>query len=192
MIYICTHKEVAYTLDYDHVVIDNNKSTLPEDYGHMRGVYWLWKNVDLPNEVGVFQQRRYLDINYIPEGYSCVNSNAIMLNLPEYISVREQYNGCKDCHVLYMDIFDNIIGEDFANYVRNYSCMKMLIHDMFIMKRDDFNRYCEFIFSVLKKKDDIAGPAENRWLSERLTSYWFWKNFKQEEIFLANAITIPK
>ena len=190
MIYICTHKEVAYTLDYDHVVIDNNKSKLPEDYGHMRGVYWLWKNVDLPDEIGIFQQRRYLDINYIPEGYSCVSSNASILNLPECVSVREQFS--KNSNVLYMDVLENIIGQDFAYYVRNYPCMKMLIHDMFIMKRDYFNRYCEFIFDVLKKKDDITGPTENRFLSERLTSYWFWKNFKQEEIFLANSITIEK
>lgn len=188
MIYICSHIKPAYELNYEHTVIDNTKSPLSEDYGHMRGVYYIWKNLELPEEIGIFQQRRYLEINSIPDDYDCVCS--LHKGLP-HVSIREQYIHTPH-NVLYLDILENIIGNDFAYYVRNYPIDYAYMDDMFIFKKNDFISYCEFIFRILKEKDNKVGSIENKYLSERITSYWIWKNFKKEKIFLANKFIIEK
>lgn len=184
MIYICTHTKPAYTLE-GSIIVDNTKSMLPEDYGHVRGIDLVSKMDDLPEEIGIFQQRRYLQPCSIPEGYDVVVPfNFCICN------IREQF---ARCHIIeYLDIAEQVIDDDlFSKYIRidnNYECYW---DAMFIMRKNCFLEYARFVIEVLKKKDEIAGTsAQNRFLVERIGSFWIWKTFKRERICVGNRIQI--
>ena len=55
MIFVCTHKTPAYKLDCPNVVIDNNNSSLPITYRHLRGMLQILMG-SIPDEVGLFQK----------------------------------------------------------------------------------------------------------------------------------------
>ena len=183
MIYICTHTKPAYEI-IGSTIIDNTKSMLPEDYGHLRGIDLVSKMNDLPEEIGIFQQRRYIPIYSIPANYDIVVPfNFCICN------IRDQFARCHD--IQYLDIAEKIIDdEQFSKYIRidnNYECYW---DNMFIMRRQHFLDYSSFLLGVLKKKDEIIGPMQNRWLAERIGSFWIWKHIERNKILIGDRIQI--
>lgn len=183
MIYVCTHKEPAYKLE-GSITIDNTRSPLPEEYGHIRVIEIVSKMSNLPEEVGIFQQRRRLFHTSIPAGYECVVPHNFCV-----CKIRDQYAACHGIEML--DIVEETINDDlFSIYIRierNYECYW---DNMLILKRDAFLEYAKFLLDALEKKDKIAGPFQNRWLAERIGSFWIWKNIKLEKILVSNRIQI--
>ena len=74
-----------------------------------------------------------------------------------------------------------------ARKLHNFHCPMQrydLIFNMFVMRRDFFNHYCEFLFSVLSEVErrlDISSYSKNDarvfgFLSERLLDVWLMTN----------------
>lgn len=185
MIYICSHNpdKIPYKLNCPYEIIDNNNSELSENYRHLRGMKQIWEMKNLPDEIGIFQHRRYLECNCIPEGYDVVVSN----DFPPF-HMKNQYASCHN--VKDIEIAEKIIGPDFIKYI-NLPNNKGYYHNMFIMRKSDYQKYCEFLFSVLTEHDILAGSdVDDDKLAERITSYWIWKNFPKDKIFQAKTITV--
>jgi len=183
MIYICSHIEPSYTLDCPYEVIDNTNSKLPETYRHLRGMLQILMK-QLPDEVGIFQRRRYLPIDHIPEGYECV----VPKDFPNF-NMRQQYAMWH--HVEDFDLVDEIVGEeDFTIYTRTVSD-EQYFHNIFLFKKDDYIRYCNFLFSVLNEYVNRKGDARDVcFLAERLGSYWIWKNIPKEKRYVVRTVEI--
>ena len=89
-----------------------------------------------------------------------------------------------------LDIAEEIIDDKlFSEYIRIKDNQFCYWDNMFIMKKNDFLSYCEWIFGVLLKKTTIL-EGEEDWLAERLTSFWIWKNFRQERILRSERTQI--
>lgn len=183
MIYICSHIEPSYTLDCPYEIVDNTNSKLPETYRHLRGMLQVLMK-PLPEEVGIFQRRRYLPITEIPNGYRCV----VPKDFPNF-NMRQQYAMWH--HVEDLDICEQIINEpDFSEYIRNVSD-EQYYHNIFILKKDDYIRYCSFLFTVFNQYEEKTGDARDIcFLAERIGSYWIWKNIPKEERYVVRTIEI--
>ena len=193
MIYICTEAHPSYTLECEHEIIDNNLCSFSDEYRHMRGIWQLYNRPELPDEIGIFQKRRALPIVVIPENFDVV--------VPECewsCTMREQYIACgpyshKPDPERDFDLVEHIIAEQsFSEYIRMPNNSECYWHNMFIMKKEGFIKYCEFMFAVLFEKDRHVGPQSDCFLAERIGSYWIWKNFAKEKTYRCNVLEFQK
>lgn len=181
MIFVCTHKEPAYTLDCPHEIINNRQSNLSETYRHLRGMLQILKGT-IPDEVGIFQQRKRLKDTSIPQGYDAVVPNNFCV-----CQIRAQYANCH--HIEDLDLVEKIIDEaEFSRYIRIPNNKECYWDNMFILKRDDFIQYCNFLFSILNEYYNRNGDRDICFLAERIGSYWIWKNIPKDKIFISPRI----
>lgn len=194
MIYICTETTPSYMLHFEHEIIDNNLCSFSDEYRHLRGIWQLYNRVELPDEVGVFQKRRAMLTFNIPENFDVVVSECIW----PCVNMRDAYILCRlENNDIYaerdIDLVEQIISEQlFSDYIRIPNNRECYWHNMFIMRRDDFKNYCEFMFNVLFEKDRHVGTNNNWGLAERIGSYWIWKNFSREKIFCSQIAEFEK
>lgn len=193
MIYICSEIEPSYTLDCEHEIIDNNLCSLSDQYRHMRGIWQLYNRTELPDEIGIFQKRRALPVMAMPEHFDVV--------VPECDGpcvMRDQYIECAPyANIAYperdFDLIEHIIAEQsFSEYIRMPNNFECYWHNVFIMRKNDFKRYCEFVFDVLFEKDRHVGPQDDCFLAERIGSYWIWKNFDRDKICTCSIVEFQK
>lgn len=185
MIYICTHKEPAYTLDCPHKIIYNNEVNLPDEWRHLRGMLQILKG-PIPDEVGIFQQRRRLNETTIPEGYRivCPNDFGSFNVYNQYAS----YHNAQD-----LDIASNIINDMyFTNWIRKNNNDELYMHNIFIMNKEDYISYCNFLFSVLNEYRNKVGDRNICFLAERLGAYWISANIPKNERYITKTITYNK
>lgn len=186
MIYICSHKpeQVPYKIHCPIEIIDNSKSSLPEDYRHLRGMQQVLQ-LDLPDEIGIYQHRRFMEYGSIPEGYDCV----VPKDFGDF-NVRNQYACCH--HIEDLDLCEEIINDHkFNEWIRRNGNTETYMHNLFIMRKDDYIQYCNFLFSVLNEYADRRGePRDVAFLAERLGAYWIATNIPKEKRFITKTITL--
>ena len=154
----------------------NNISDLNKNFNEMTAIYWAWKNYDKignPEYIGFSHYRRHFlfnahfdnwikDIDVIDNDY--MNKYGV-LNVPEFskydfivnkvckdnVSVYQQYKYYHEIEDLdyvinqiekkYPEIFP--VAKKYINGKNTYFC------NMFIMKKEIFFKYCEFMFDIL-------------------------------------------
>lgn len=185
MIYICSHKpeQVPYKIHCPIEIIDNSKSSLPEDYRHLRGMQQVLQ-LDLPDEIGIYQHRRFMEYGSIPEGYDCV----VPKDFPAF-QIRNQYAACH--HIEDLDMCEKIIDDpEFSRYIRTITD-EQYFHNIFILRKEDYIKYCSFLFTVFDEYEKRTGGTRDvAFLAERLGSYWIWKNIPKEKRFVTKTITL--
>lgn len=164
-IFICTHTNynIPVTNDVykliscgsnpiDGAIMDNtgdNISRLNGFYCELTGIYWVWKNWNLKDYVGFCHYRRYFEFldnvpNMDEEDCDVIILSPIKLTKP----MREMY---EEWH----NVEDLDLVVDIAKYKYGVYHNETLTTDlfnarnMFIMNKDLFNEYCEFLFGVL-------------------------------------------
>lgn len=194
-----------YNLEYKGDDTGDNISAKNLYYGELTAVYWAWKNLNT-EYIGLTHYRRHFclkrkggDWNSILTGEEAENlCNNYDLILPKmrklYIeTVYSHYD-----HTFDGRQFDNtriIISElcpeylPFFDRVMNRRCEHLF--NMFIMKWELFNQYCEWLFPILEKlesyydlknMDSFQVRLIGR-IGERLLDVWIMKNnVKYKEI----------
>ena len=152
----------------------DNISSKNASYCELTGLYWLWKNVEADN-YGLFHYRRFLDFKnkYQKETSACdINSedwdnqtlSELMQDYDIILPKKSKFNltaykRYAKFHIIEdLDIVIDIIKSDYPQYVKametamnskeEYSC------NLFVMKKEIFNEYCEWMFDILKKAED--------------------------------------
>lgn len=164
-IFICTHKNVhipvqneSYKLiscggkPIDGAIMDNtgdNISKLNGFYCELTGIYWVWKNWDVKDYVGFCHYRRYFEfMDDIPdlskEDYDVILTNPIGFGQSLYKRYENSFN------IIDLDIMLNIAEVKYGVYCDNVLSGKwMNARNMFVMKKEHFYEYCEFLFGVI-------------------------------------------
>jgi len=197
MNYICYHEKPKYRLNYPCILVDNNDTSFQDNiasygnrYRHLRGIYNIWKNFDLPDTIGVFQQKRYMGLNVIPFGFRCVVADWGLGRT----NIRHQY---RICHFIEdLELVEKIIGPEFTEYI-DLQVMPYF-HNMFIFNKLDFCNYCEFLFNVLEKFEELSNHIQREgyqeavcaFLAERIGSYWISRNISENEIYLTKTLEV--
>ena len=187
----------------------NNISAKNESYCELTVLYWAWKNLKklCPDVkyIGLFHYRRFFDfdenqvIRTLESGKIIIAQKSIL----KY-SLRIQYSighVSEDYRILC-----RIIKEKFQDYYDAFITVmeknnKISFCNMFIMKYEDFVKYCEWLFAVLSEVEPLVpyqhyNASQKRvfgFMAERLFNVYIHKhNIKTEQYDVYTYPNIPK
>ncbi|WP_294155240.1 DUF4422 domain-containing protein [uncultured Clostridium sp.] len=180
VVYMATHdKRCSHTADYDYIVpiqvgkalnemkiedvSDNtgdNISLKNKTYCELTALYWMWKN-DKSKYIGLYHYRRMLDIKK-RDILNRLDSDYIILPKKRKfkMSVKDQYireHSLKDWNVL-IDILKEYYPEYYESSKIIFNNNELYRFNMFIMKKDLFDDYCEWLFPLLLR---VEGNIKN-------------------------------
>lgn len=183
-------------IDYQRDDAGENISAKNPYYNELTGIYWAWKNLKDVDAVGLVHYRRYF---YVKKPFSLENvaKEADFAKLLEKYDVivptkRNYYIESNYDHYVHahpaepLDKTREIIAVDYPDYLPAFDMMMKRrsahMFNMFVMKKEQFNDYCEFIFSILSELEgriDISGYSvqDQRvygYISERLMDVWLY------------------
>ena len=187
----------------------DNISEKNQSYCELTGMYWAWKNLKDIDYIGLCHYRRYFDFygqckSLFP--YTIFKSkdfDKLKINIPSRI-IKKLEQGrvivpkpnsyryplyidyCVNHNHSDIDILEKIIYENCdAKYKEAFKKVmyenNLLIHyNMFIMSKDRFDHYCEWLFGILsiaEKQIDISSydPVQRRiygYMAERLLNVY--------------------
>lgn len=193
--------------DYARDDTEDNISDKNPYYCELTGQYWVWKNVqEAPDDVsGLVHYRRFFttlagDLSYtyfnktpkiLPYTTICKTLRTNDIILPARVKiVRTVGQFYADLHnVEDLKITRSCIQEVCPDYLGSYDAVmnehSFIYGNMFIAKREVFDRYCEWLFPLMndiESKIDVNkydSPYQARvlgFLSERLLQVWVEHN----------------
>lgn len=204
------HKNISLGITEDNT--GDNISIKNASYCELTGLYWAWKNLKGVDVIGLCHYRRYFDFHhqckkYLPfTQFKTSQFNEINLDIPQDMLDRISAGKVivpryKSYRVpLYADYCINHISDDFFKLkeVFNtepqeykdafskimYNNNKLMHYNMFIMKWDEFDKYCSWLFNILnnvEKVTDISNytPVQKRiygYMAERLFNVYLEAN----------------
>lgn len=180
VIYMATHdKKCSHTADCDYIVpiqvgkalnnmtiedtsddTGDNISLKNKTYCELTALYWMWKN-DTSKYIGLYHYRRMLDINK-ESILNKLSSNYIILPRKKRfkMSVKNQYireHSSKDWDVL-IEILKEYYPEYYESSKIIFNNNELYRFNMFIMKKNLFDNYCEWLFPLLLR---VEGNIKN-------------------------------
>lgn len=187
-------KEITYQRDD----IGDNISKKNSSYNELTAIYWAWKNLDA-DIVGLVHYRRYFFKNVVNKDLKNVidkNDIEALLSKHDVILPRKRNYIIETNYSHYIHAHHkeplielrNVIMDLYPEYLKSFDAVmdKRSAHmfNMFVMKKEIFNKYSRFLFCVLKeleKRIDISNYSiqEARvfgYLSELLMDVWINKN----------------
>lgn len=178
--------------------IGENIANKNANYCELTAIYWLWKNYDLPDYIGICHYRRFFVNGIKSKIYSTNKLEEIMQKydviLPYKVKEKPDVWGYfansisgreKDLLSL-----EELIRKDYPDY---YDYFEKVMHsrsasfcNMMVMKKADFNNYCSWLFELLEKYEKMVDledytKQEQRiygFMSEFLLNVWIEKESK--------------
>ncbi len=168
-------------------------------YCELTGIYWIWKNYQDADYIGICHYRRYL-----------INNNGALFTAPELEELLMEYdmittklltlpgsyyNGFSaNHHIKDLLTTGDVIKEKYPKYLDTF---EHLIHgpntyfgNIFITSKEEYDRYCTWLFDILfevEKRTDFTGynGYQKRlfgFLAEFLQTVWIeYHNLKVKE-----------
>lgn len=175
-----------------------NISSKNPNYNELTAVYWAWKNLKDVDAIGLVHYRR-LFFDTKPYSLNNVLSKPKIEKLLSKYDVilpkkRNYYIESNYSHYIHahhkepLDKTREIIVQYYPNYLSNYDKVmhrtQAHMFNMFIMKREAFDSYCQFVFSVLKRLEDKIDISDYSvqearvfgYISELLMDVWLETN----------------
>lgn len=205
--YVPVHVGAAGKADLGYTRDDSgdNISLKNKNYCELTGLYWAWKNLDA-DCIGLAHYRRHFSIKPKSDRWASILNAQELENLmadvdvvlpkPRNYFIESNYSQYVHAHhAIDLDTTRQILSERYPEYVSVYDdYMKRTIghrFNMFIMKKNVFDSYCEWLFDILfelEKRLDISQYNQNDsrvfgFVSERLIDVWLETNsIKYKEI----------
>lgn len=148
-------------------------------------MYWIWKNVNC-DYVGINHYRRY----FLKNGYESMTNilNAKMINqimdnydvilAPKYYTyfrTVEEHLSCDVCNSEGIEIARQVLKqyqpkylETFNEVFRNNSIYRC---NLFVMSKQNFDKYCEWLFSFILKVSDAIDVTNYDSYSKRMAGF---------------------
>ena len=179
---------------------DDNISYKNKNYCELTALYWIWKNDKKSDYVGMVHYRRYFYVKRnnsptniltyekalnILENYDCILPKKwnlyfgnVLKNYDEFHNIDDYYK-CRE-----------IISEMYPDYINSFDKIsrqrKFYPFNMFIMKKELFDEYMEWLFNIFNKLESFINLEDyddyNKrvygFLSERLFNVWIDYNIK--------------
>ena len=178
----------------------DNISALNNYFCELTGLYWLWKNCTA-DIYGVSHYRRYFKADFagvLVHGNKVASSNELCdaLNDMDIVLVRPRnywietvYSHYKHAHhIADLDVVRRVLQVQCNDYVPYWDMVmsrrKLSLYNMFVMRSNMFNLYCEWLFRALFEVQEHVsyeeyGPYQSRvfgFLGERMLNVWVEKN----------------
>lgn len=187
-------ESIGYTPDNT----GDNISMKNANYCELTGMYWAWKNLKA-DYIGLVHYRRHFTVKCKgdkkdrpisdEELEALISNYEVILPKKRNYFIETNYSQYVHAHhAIDLEATRQIIAEKYPEYLEAYdaSMKKKSGHrfNMFIMKRDIFDAYCEWLFSILfelEERLDISDYNNNDarvfgFVSERLLDPWIETN----------------
>lgn len=180
--------------------IGENISKKNDQYSELTALYWIWKN-DHSDNVGIVHYRRYLaidskkrydgilsddDISEILKDYDVIVAKPrfyIEGVAKHYINChRTQHEQCKIQLEILGDVIKELQPGYYNKYLETMNNKNAHMFNMFVMRKDLLNEYCEWLFPILFECENRIldrGVSYERLmgsLSEFLLDVWIMEN----------------
>lgn len=210
-------KEGKDNIGYKTDNTGDNISIKNPNYCELTGLYWIWKNDNYSDIVGISHYRRYFTKQHIFRNTDYFFSMKDIENILEKYDIilpkkeiyketaREQY--CLESGFMSdLDSIRDIITEKYPEYIETYDKImgQNLMHqfNMLICSKRIYNEYCEWLFDILfelEQKIDLNDGYNDYqkriygFLSERLLNVWVYYNkLKIKEVRVVNLAMKPR
>lgn len=190
----------------------DNISSKNTNYCELTGLYWAWKNLKC-DYIGLCHYRRYFA--HTVSGSDMEKKKLAILQRTDYEKLLKQYDVILPKQRNYfietvrsqyehahnkndLEVAEKIIKELYPEYSKAFIKVmgrtKLHIFNMFVMKKEKFDEYCQWLFTILfelEKRIDIRRYDEYEarvfgFLSERLFNVWLEK--QQLKVIEINVI----
>lgn len=172
-------KKEDYDLGYQGDNEGENISYKNKHYCELTGLYWAWKNLEC-DYIGLAHYRRHFSnknifIRLLNEKFDCIlNENQIRKLIDRYDvilpSKRKYYIETLYSHYAHthyaehLDKTRDIIKEYYPNYLADFNKVMNqrsgYMFNMFIMRKDLADEYCEWLFDILERLEDVIDLKE--------------------------------
>lgn len=191
------HVGAFFNIDYLEEFKDNvgdNISHKNKVYCELTAIYWIWRNIYNYEYLGICHYRRIFDLNY----HECINYmksyDMIVPKVKNFrMSIEEQYikeHGDFEWKTM-LEVLKEIYVNDYDKLLSILQNNKLYCYNMFITNKNEFYKYCKWIFPILFKIEkrignNIRNTYQNRYigfLAERLlTVYIIYNNINVIEV----------
>lgn len=165
-------------------------------YSELTALYWAYRNLRA-DYIGLCHYHRYMDIRNID-----ISKYKLILPKKRHYFIETAYSQYAHAHTSKgLDTARIIIERDHPDYLSSFDiCMKkrsLHIYNMFIMEYELFIEYCDFLFDILFKTEEMLGEEYRLYgyISERLLDVFIHKNnipFKEVKLIETEYIDWPK
>lgn len=190
----------------------DNISQKNSSFCELTALYWAWKNNIFAEQqyAGLVHYRRYFSGQGVSLKGQTVVSEQELLDLLQSCDavvakkrnyyIETIYNHYKNAHHIEdLDKVRVIIAKDYPNYLHSFDELmnrkKIHLFNMFVMKKELFDAYCEWVFDILFKLEsqiDISQYDNYQkrvfgFISERLFNVWLIHHqLKLREVKVSN------
>lgn len=203
--YVMTHKKIGTIDDEMYIPLHVGKygkddlgylgdntgehiSAKNPNYCELTGMYWVWKNIQC-DIVGICHYRRFFlkDNNLLTQEFieKQLQKYDVIIPNSRCVDEKDVYDHYGNKHIRNdLDICREVIEEKYPEYIPAFdSAMRGIlvsIGNMWISKKDIYDKYCEWLFDILfevERRIDISeyDTYQSRvmgFLSERLFRVW--------------------
>lgn len=164
-------KDIGYTRDDS----GDNISELNPKCCELTGMYWVWKNVDA-DYYGLVHYRRHLSNGKKSDNpydkvldradlEKLIKKNDIILPKKRKYYIETLYSHYGNTHYAeHLDVTREILQEMHPEYVEQFDVVMKRTYahmfNMFIMKKEYFQAYCEWLFPILFELDKRIDSSE--------------------------------
>lgn len=191
--FICTHKDFnIYPINKDYTIIsgkkldndypldiiieeENELTPLQPFYGEGTRIKYVRDNVELPDYIGFCHYHRFFAFgNNIPNMDEIFKEHdAILFGKTKVKDSAVQYSKChnvEDLNDIYYIVINKYPNKD-KEIMQTYRQDFLYTCNMFIMKKEDFIAYCDFVFPILdeyvkkmgyKNMDDVNAHIKEK------------------------------
>lgn len=217
-IFICTHKDftppvknnVYKVINCNDINNDTWNGLNGSFYSEIMTYFYVAENYQLKDYVGFCHYRKYWSfMDDIPNVSEIISNNEVIVATPIKfkMNIKNQYAEYHNIEDLY--IVSGILSEIYPNYINAWNAFLdgslIFPYNMFIMKKEEFLKYIEFMRNILDRFVEVIGkniekritnnkdkyfkdfsPNNEMWyqyriggyLAERLTNAWLINNHK--------------
>lgn len=205
-VYVPLHVGSAGKPDIGYLRDDtgDNISRKNEGYCELTGLYWAWKN--LPADyLGMVHYRRHFSVHKGKDKWKSVLNDKeaeylcdrfdIILPKKRHYYIETLYSHYEHTHYIeHITQTRQIISEKYPEYLQRFDTVLKQrnghMFNMFIMKRELLNEYCEWLFDILGELEkrvavDGLSPFQKRFygrVSEILLNVWLLYKRKREPL----------
>lgn len=208
---IVGQKSFAIQDTYYRDDVKENIAKKNASYCELTALYWIWKNIEEYDIIGLCHYRRYF-ANEMKQSFDSIlqekeignylNNYDIILPHKKYFlkeTIKHQYYSANKGLKKDYEVLEEVIRQIEPDYVETFQKVSKghstYLYNMFIAKKEILNDYCEWLFRILsevEKRVDISGYTTQQkrifgYLSERLMTVYVEKNkLKVKEVKIIN------
>lgn len=175
----------------------DNISTKNATYCELTALYWIWKNENLPQYVGLNFYSRIFDFKETELFY--ILSSKVDVIVPEPVivpAIMESKKAGIDNNDFIGDFLEKSIAKVSPSYLETYKIILkegiLAPSNIFITRKDIFHRYCSWLFAVIDCYENLlfqssvtVPPRHIGYIAEILQSVFFIKNSSDLNILFA-------